>query len=174
MFPTSNGMNTQNNKIIIILVGVIVVLAGYLVFCKSSPSNKEASPVQEATTTGTTATQPTGASKTTTPAKTTSVPKTTTATMTKDGLYVIYYTNAGFSPATLRIVKGKGVRFINNSDKAMRIFADLKYDNVYSALNQSKTVGRGATYDFVFNEAGNWAYHNENNQNDRGTVIVTN
>lgn len=169
-------MNTQSNKIIIILVGIIVILGGYLIFGKSSPStNNETSLAPGATTTGTVgtpSTAPTGASKTTT-TKTTSTPKVSAPTMTKDGLYVIYYTNAGFSPATLQITKGKGVRFINNSDKAMRIFADQKYDNLYSALNQSKTVGRGATYDFVFNEAGNWAYHNENNQNDRGTVIVT-
>ena len=169
-------MDTQNNKIIIILVGIIVILVGYLIFGKSSTPNSETVSVPGATTTGTTATtatQPTSAPKTTTGAKTTTAPKVTAPTMTKDGLYVIYYTNTGFSPATLRIVKGKGVRFINNSDKAMRIFADQKYDNLYSALNQSKTVGRGVTYDFVFNEAGNWAYHNENNQNDRGTVIVT-
>ncbi|MBI5817240.1 MAG: cupredoxin domain-containing protein [Candidatus Yonathbacteria bacterium] len=165
-------MNTSNNTIVIILVGTIVILGGYLIFGNSPTSKNEvASP--EATTTGVTATTQTKtAPKTTTATKTTSVQKVTVPTMTKDGLYVIYYTNTGFSPATLRIVKGKGVRFINNSDKAMRIFADQKYDNVYSALNQSKTVGRGVTYDFVFNEAGNWAYHNENNQNDRGTVIV--
>lgn len=168
-------MNTSNNTIVIILVSIIVILGGYLIFGKSSSPNNETASTPGATTTSTTVM---------TPSQTKSVPKTATTktttatkpiavTMTKDGLYVVYYTNGGFSPATLRIVKGKGVRFINNSDKAMRIFADLKYDNLYSALNQSKTVGRGATYDFVFNEAGNWAYHNENNQNDRGTVVVT-
>ncbi len=168
-------MNTSNNKIVVILVGVIVLLGGYLIFSKSSAPNTETTPVPGATTTSsaTTPTQTKGVPNTTT-IKTTSVPKTTTAAMTKDGLYVIYYTNKGFSPATLQIKKGKGVRFINNSDKAMRIFADLKYDTVYSSLNESKTVGRGGTYDFVFNEAGNWAYHNENNQNDHGTVVVTN
>lgn len=168
-------MNTQNNKLVIILVGIIVILVGYLIFGKSSPSNKEASSVPEATTTPTAAPTSSQTKETpkTTGTKTTTAAKPATVTMTKDGLYVIYYTNTGFSPATLRIVKGKGVRFINNSDKAMRVFADQKYENPYGALNQSKTVGRGATYDFVFNEAGNWAYHNENNQNDRGTVIVT-
>lgn len=170
-------MDIQKNKIVIILVGVIVLLGGYLLFGRSSPSNNETSPAPEATTspsTGTTAAQPKSTAPKTTATKTTATPKPAAPTMTKEGLYVIYYTNAGFSPATLQIVKGKGVRFINNSDKAMRIFADQKYDAIYSALNQSKTVGRGATYDFVFNEAGNWAYHNENNQNDRGTVVVTN
>jgi plastocyanin len=163
-------MNTSNNKIVVILIGVIVLLGGYLIFNKSSTPGTETASVPGATTTSpvtTTTTQTKNVPKTTTT-------KTTTTTMTKDGLYVIYYTSKGFSPATLQITRGKGVRFINNSDKAMRIFADQKYDTVYSSLNESKSVGRGATYDFVFNEAGNWAYHNENNQNDRGTVIVTN
>ncbi len=169
-------MNALNNKTVIVLIGVIVLLGGYLIFSKSSTPGTETVPAPATTTTSTvttTATQTKSVPKTTT-TKTTSVPKTTTSTITKDGLYVIYYTNKGFSPVTLQIKKGKGVRFINNSDKAMRIFADLKYDTVYSSLNESKTVGRGGTYDFVFNEPGNWAYHNENNQNDRGTVIVTN
>lgn len=170
-------MNISTNSIIMILVGIIVIMGGYLFFNKSSNTNSVSSSTPEATTTTVTTTtnpppknptQSTSAPKTISPA-----PKVASPTMTKDGLYVIYYTNGGFSPKTLQLSKGRGVRFINNSDKAMRIFADQKNDNIYGALNQSKTVGRGATYDFVFNEAGNWAYHNENNQSDRGTVVVT-
>ncbi|MDO8572590.1 MAG: cupredoxin domain-containing protein [bacterium] len=171
-------MNLQNNKVSLILVGVIIILIGYYVFEKSSVNNNDAIFTPEATTSSTTVTTTNTSTETKIVPKTPTVskpspqPKPVVQTMTKDGLYVIYYTNGGFSPTTLQIKKGKGVRFINNSDKAMRIFADLQEDKTYSALNQSKTVGRGVTYDFVFNEAGNWAYHNENNKSDRGTVVV--
>lgn len=169
-------MNIRGNTIVILLIALILILVGYLMYSAPSTPTGEVGGAPHETTTPTTtppAQSSTPASSAQTPKTPATAPKPASPTMTKDGLVLINYTNAGFSPAAVTIKKGKGVRFTNNSDKAMRIFADQKYDKVYSALNQSKTVGRGATYDFVFNEAGNWAYHNENNQGDRGTVIVT-
>lgn len=93
--------------------------------------------------------------------------------MTKDGLYIINYTDRGFSPTMLTLTKGKGVHFVNNSNKALRVFSDLPNDRIYGAITQSKTIGKGGTYDFTFNDVGNWGYYNANYPSHRGTVVVT-
>lgn len=117
---------------------------------------------------------------TATPAPTTTTamatPKTTTAVapvMTKDGSYLVSYTNRGFSPSTLTIKVGKSVHFANNSSKAMSLTStDTTNSQIYSEFNQEKTVGQGGSYDFTFLSAGVWGYMNRNNQGDRGIVIV--
>lgn len=165
--------NPLSNKTSIVVITIALLGIGYL-FLSGSKDADNSLTGETATSTETVATTSTNKSGTTTtvpPKKaTTTAPKA--ASMTPDGLYIISYTNSGFSPATLTIKKGKGVRFINNSDKAMRVFADDKNSQIFGSLSQSKTVGRGGTYDFTFTQAGNWAYHNANNTADRGTVLV--
>jgi plastocyanin len=172
-------MNAQNNRIIIVLVAIIILLVGYIIYNRSSLTGSEY--VSLSTETGTTTSTatipekstPTSLAKPPVKTTTTAALKQQMPTITKDGLYIINYTDHGFSPATLQITRGKGVHFVNNSNKAMRIFSDFPNDRIYGAITQSKSVGRGETYDFIFNDAGNWGYHNANNPSDRGTVVVT-
>jgi plastocyanin len=92
--------------------------------------------------------------------------------MTKDGAYIVSYTNAGFSPKTVTIKVGKAVHFVNNSSKAMSVTTTTTQNQVQSELNQGKTVGQGGTYDFTFTAPGTWVYMNRNAQTDYGTIIV--
>lgn len=136
------------------------------------PTGEEATTEQVATTT-----IPTPAVVRPTKTTTTVMPKTTTTptitpVMTKDGAYVVSYTNTGFSPKTLTIKLGKSVHFVNNSSKAMSITTTTTQNQVQSELNQGKTVGQGGTYDFTFLTAGTWVYMNRNAQTDFGTIIV--
>ncbi len=168
---TSNGMNKKY-----IIVAIVVLIASWVGFSfgkKSAvaPELEEYSKTEIVATT----TSPTTA----TPVKKTTVTATSnTATgassvIAKDGSYLVYYTSSGFSPATLTIKKGKSVRFINTSNKAMSITTtDMTNSQVYSELNQSKTVGSGGTYDFTFLTAGTWGYTNRNNVADKGVVVV--
>lgn len=156
-----------------IIIGVVIVAAvGYYLF----QSQKVSAPVQnESTQSGVSTSTTDTVNKTgTTKSAVTSTTKTTTTlpAMTKEGYYLISYTDKGFVPKTLEIKAGKSVRFVNNASKAMRIFADDKTSSLYNEMNQSKTVGRGGIYDFTFVSAGTWAYHNENNVADKGVVIV--
>lgn len=164
-------MELTNKKNIIIGV-VVVVAVGYYLF----QSQKVVAPVQnDLTQSGISTSTSDSTNKTgTTKAAVTSTTKTGTSlpAMTKEGYYLISYTDKGFVPKTLEIKAGKSVRFVNNASKAMRIFADDKTSSLYSEMNQSKTVGRGGIYDFTFVSAGTWAYHNENNPVDKGVVIV--
>jgi len=93
--------------------------------------------------------------------------------MTKDGIYIIYYKPSGFSPNVLNIVAGKSVRFINNSGKAMRIgSADNTNNPIYAAFNQPKTVGQGGIYEYTFNDRGSFSYKNLNASADQGVIVV--
>lgn len=96
----------------------------------------------------------------------------TPSAMTKSGAYIVSYTKSGFSPTTLIIKRGKSVRFVNNSAKAMSIMAVDQNSQIYRELNQEQSVARAEFYDFTFGIAGTWVYTNRNNRLDRGTIIV--
>lgn len=107
----------------------------------------------------------------------TSVPSTVLSTsprvsIASDGAFLIRLTNDGFIPSTLQIQNGGIVRFVNDSDKAMRIFADEDKDQTHISIKQPKSVGRGETYDVVFTRAGVWFYNNQNQQVDMGNITV--
>jgi plastocyanin len=166
-------MEPKNNQRNLVILIIILAAVGYYLF----QSQKVVAPAQDEITQSEVSTSTSDTINNTVPAKTAvKTTKTTTTsslpTMTKEGYYLVSYTDKGFVPASLQIAAGKSVRFVNNASRAMRIFADDKTSTLYSEMNQSKTVGRGGIYDFTFGTAGTWAYHNENNLADKGVVIV--
>lgn len=90
----------------------------------------------------------------------------------RDGVYVVQYTNNGFVPQQLQIPRGKSVRFINMSDRGLRVFSDNSSDSKFFELNQSKTIGKGSTYTFSFVIDGLWSYHNETYPSDKANIAV--
>lgn len=91
---------------------------------------------------------------------------------TPSGTTIITYTNSGFSPASITVNPGTSVQFVNKSDRGMRIFTDNPESRFFKELNQSKTVGKGGTFNFTFLYVGTWSYHNENFTSDHAKVIV--
>lgn len=162
----------KRNAIIAVIVALVIVYGVFLRVSRSptSPDMNGPSQVQEQEYATTTVSVPV-----TTPVKkttTVSQPKTTSVTILKDGSYLVSYTDRGFVPATLEIKAGKSVHFVNNSNKAMSLTTTSAESNVYGEFNQSKTVGKGGTYDFTFLQPGIWNYVNRNNQGDQGVVVV--
>lgn len=107
----------------------------------------------------------------------TSVPSTAVSTSPKvsiapDGAFIVRLTDDGFVPKILQIQQMSVVRFINDSDKAMRIFADEDINQTHISIKQPKSVGRGETYDVRFTRAGVWFYNNQNLQVDVGNITV--
>lgn len=174
----------ETKKILVLTaIGAIIVLAALIGVKQSdAPSASEtATNTEETATTSSEVAEETVETTTTTPSPTPTSKKpaqtqtTSSATPTpviQNGVYVVTYTRSGFSPNILEISTGKSVRFVNNSDKAMRIFSNDISNSVYTTLNSSKTVGKGGYYDFTFLHKGNWGYHNQNNSADTGLVIV--
>ncbi|MEK7535786.1 MAG: hypothetical protein AAB590_02095 [Patescibacteria group bacterium] len=93
--------------------------------------------------------------------------------MTANGAYIIYYYSTGFSPSKLTIKAGKSVRFINSSSNAMLITPVDKVNRPYSSLQQSKSVGKGGTFDYTFSTTGSYAYYNDNKDAHTGVINVT-
>ncbi|MFC1720747.1 hypothetical protein ACFL0K_00625 [Patescibacteria group bacterium] len=110
-------------------------------------------------------------SRTQTTSQTSSPKVPTRALVTQDGIYMVYYDNDGFYPSRMNIKVGTTVRFVNESDKPMRIFSDNQ-SSIYSALNQSKSLEKGAKYDFTFVHIGLWEYYNVNYISDRASITV--
>ena len=148
----------------IIIGGIVVVLLLVVYMANKGDSNNT---LENLTNNVATTTPKTSAVKSTAPKST-----VTTPTISKDGYYLISYGATGFSPKVLTVTRGKSVRFTNNSSNAMRIVGADVNNPASQAINQSKTVGRGGTYDYTFNEAGTFNYMNYNKTIDQGTIVV--
>ena len=160
----------QNSKNLWMIVGVVVVLILGFVWWQDGKSDSEIAN-QEVKTEETVKTEtPAVTTKTTSTAKTGS---TQLPSVTKDGIYLIYYISSGFSPRSIEIPVGKSVRFVNSSSgKSMRIESTNTSNPIYNSFNQSKTVGAGGTYEYTFTDKGTFTYINKNNPTDYGAIIV--
>lgn len=171
----------MNKKYIIAIVVAVIAICGAFWFGRRSaiaPEEQRSVPneeMEQATTTPVAASSKTASkatSGTTSGTPTAPVVTPTAPLMTKNGAYIISYTDKGFVPATLEIKAGKSVHFVNNSNKAMSLTSIDQNSQVYREFNQVNSVGRGGSYDFTFLSAGTWWYVNRNSQKELGTIIV--
>lgn len=86
-------------------------------------------------------------------------------------IYFVSYEDNGFNPKDFKIPVGNSARFINNSNKAMRVYSKNQ-DMPYHVLNQSSSIGKGEIYNFNFTTKGFWEFYNLNNPNDKGSITV--
>jgi plastocyanin len=86
-------------------------------------------------------------------------------------VYFVSYEDSGFNPKDFKIPVGNSARFINNSNKAMRIYSKSQ-ETPYHFLNQSFSVGKGGIYNFNFTLKGLWEFYNLNNPSDKGSITV--
>ncbi len=92
--------------------------------------------------------------------------------MTASGAYVVHYYKSGFSPKSLVIARGKSVHFINNSSDALQISAVDQTNQPYAGLDQGKSIGIGASYDYTFTTVGSYTYYNFNHKEDAAVITV--
>jgi plastocyanin len=84
----------------------------------------------------------------------------------------ITYTNDGFEPATLEVKRGAMVHFVNESDTQMWVASDSHpAHDVLPTFDQFKP---GDLYMYIFEEAGEWEYHDHLNAAFTGIITVTN
>lgn len=94
----------------------------------------------------------------------------------------------GYEPKTVTIAKGGTVTWVNNTDTPnWPASAKHPTHEVYpgssitkcgtaeqsTIFDACKGLGKGESYSFTFNNAGEWAYHNHVNAKQFGKVIVT-
>ena len=85
---------------------------------------------------------------------------------------VHYYTNQGFVPKDITISKGESVHFVNDSSLALNISPADTVNQPYATFDQTKSIGKGQSYDYNFATAGSYTYYDLNNKEHTGSVTV--
>ncbi|KKU22139.1 MAG: hypothetical protein UX31_C0006G0051 [Candidatus Nomurabacteria bacterium GW2011_GWA1_46_11] len=104
-----------------------------------------------------------------------------------DGGNVITFTGTGFSPGILTVKAGETVKFVNSSDgnfwpaSAMHpthtVYPGSGIEKCDTAERESifdacDGIAPGGSYEFIFNEVGEWGYHNHLDAKFFGKVVV--
>jgi len=88
----------------------------------------------------------------------------------EDGVYVtiIRYTGTHFIPDEITIPSGEAVRFVNESDLAMRVGSRLENlsSTQYSSFAQTTSEGKGGEYQVTLTTPGIWSYENLTSRGD--------
>jgi len=145
-------MKNKAVTIIGIIIVVIVVIAGVIW------AQKGGAPAT--TNTNTDSSQSTQPDTTTTPTDADKVAAT------------ISYTNSGFTPQQITVKSGDTVRIKNDSDNALSFNSDDHPTHTKEAELNVGDVEPGQSKTFVVTKKGTWGYHNHENPNDTGSIIV--
>lgn len=101
----------------------------------------------------------------------------------------ITLTDAGFTPASVTVSKGETVRFINQSSRGMWVGSDdhpthTDYDGTSTrehcadgtstngTFDQCASVATGEFWDYTFEKAGTFGFHNHVGASSKGEVVV--
>lgn len=87
---------------------------------------------------------------------------------------VVRMTEKGFEPQTLTVSKGADVLFVNEGTRAMYPAAGPhpNHDD-YPEFDPKQDIPPGQLWNFTFDKIGTWNYHDHNDEDLNGTVIVT-
>ncbi len=92
-----------------------------------------------------------------------------TSTVTKHTITIL---NNGFNPQKIEIKKGDTVIWINDSGEDATVNSDpYPVNNLHRFLNLGGFPD-GSSVQAVFNEVGNFTYHNHFKPEQKGTVVV--
>ncbi len=87
-------------------------------------------------------------------------------------MQTVRYANTGFEPALLEVERGTMVHFVNESDTEMWVASDTHpAHDILPTFDQFKP---GDMFIYVFDEVGEWAYHDHLNAAFTGVIKVKN
>lgn len=104
-----------------------------------------------------------------------------------DSEAIITYDGQGFTPGTITVAAGAVVTFVNQSDSPMWPASAVHpthtaypgsgidkcgTDEEDIIFDSCRGLSAGESYSFVFEETGEWGYHNHLSPRDTGKVIV--
>jgi plastocyanin len=85
----------------------------------------------------------------------------------------IVRTNDGYEPRDVTISAGEAVSFVNNSDDFHWPASDIHpTHSIYSEFDPDAPVAPGETWTFIFEDAGEWQYHDHIRANLKGIITV--
>lgn len=136
----------MNNKLIWVVVGAVIVVAGAFVLVSNNAGNNQPQTTANETATPTQVEQPQQSAVT--------------------------VTNAGFEPATITVKPGTQVVWTNKSGADVTVNSDVHPTHLlWPFLNLGKFED-GTNVSVVFEKEGTYTYHNHFNATQTGTVIV--
>ncbi len=93
--------------------------------------------------------------------------------------FLVRYDGTSFRPQTITVRKGTKVLFLNESNqrRPMYVASDDHpthegYQGFDTAAVNQKFPALGESFNFVFDRAGTWGYHDHNFPSARGIIIV--
>jgi plastocyanin len=83
-------------------------------------------------------------------------------------------TNDGYSPQVLRIEQGQTVEFVNDSDQDYWPASDPHPIHTdYPGFDAQKTILPGESWDFTFERAGRFGYHNHLAPETHAEIVIS-
>lgn len=159
------------NKVIIgIIVVAIIAVGGYFLLRSPGSPAPGSSSTPQPTSQGTAPTAP---------APTTQAPAAQETPSVEQN--VVTYTNAGYSPSTLRVKVGATVTFKNQSSQSMWTASAVHPTHksypttggcIGSTFDACKGTQPSGSWSFRFDVAGTWKYHNHLIPGNTGAVVV--
>ncbi len=107
----------------------------------------------------------TSTSTTTSASTTTTAAGTSTTTTTPDAATTITIHNLAFDPSTIIVTVGTTVTWVNNDGTTHTVTAD-------GGAFDSGSLAGGATFQFTFDQVGDFAYHCSIHPSMQGTISV--
>lgn len=108
-----------------------------------------------------------------TPAVTITSSATTPTTESATSEFTVRYTDSGYSPDTIEVPADSTVRFTNESSNPMWTASDPHpIHTAYLVFDAKQGYKKGDSYNFTFDKAGTWHFHNHLVPSDTGTIIV--
>lgn len=103
--------------------------------------------------------------------------------MPSRGPVVVTYTEGGYSPASVTLIKGQTVRFMNGAGaETWPASAIHPTHGVYpeksaancrgSSFDACRGLKKGESWDFTFNQVGTWRFHDHLHAQHTGTIVV--
>lgn len=85
----------------------------------------------------------------------------------------ISYTDDGFEPENVTIEAGASVIFVNNSSRSMWVASDDHPTHTdMPEFDEKQGIEPGKSYEFTFDEVGEWGYHDHLRSSEGGVVTV--
>lgn len=160
----------NKNTLIILVIGAVVIISGYL-FLRGSSNNYSSNTVPQTETPAQNqnsigrAVQQQNDNKL--------PPEETLADSSKQSSLIITYTDSGFSPSSLAIKNGQTVTFKNESTGDMWVAsAPHPAHTDYPEFDAKKAYKNSESYSFTFTKVGTWKFHNHTKPSNFGSITV--
>ena len=92
---------------------------------------------------------------------------------TSDVAVIVTYTNEGFVPNKVEIEQGETVEFVNKSRRPMWVASNgHPAHDILPTFDQFTVSGFDESWQYTFDQKGEWVYHDHVNASRGGVVIV--